>query len=305
MLAARYSPTATRSLLVLASDPERRDEKGRTALMHFFLGAFKGRSIRILKYLLDAGADSQAADLHKTTVLGYWAHRVLRQKLASLYAGSNSYNKAFHLMASVGPLSQREVLIQELKSLEIPLVVAARLGNAELCWALLASGAHPDKHGVPKNSSIGRNSGSEASDLEDLAWNPLMVALHAKAYVTSAVLLAYGADAGFQVPARKRTKYNKYRLLNGQLTPLHIAVGVDGRDGWYSHIPNISLTRSERHTCAFNAATHPDHPVTAISGMEMRSKRQKADYAKFRAREYDVPSSDVSDLLAIMRLFCG
>lgn len=303
MHAVRYSATATKTLLEKRANLESRDSKGRTALMHFFLGAFNGRSVRILKHLLDAGADSLAFNSENNTVLGYWSHTVLRKELSDIYAGSNSYNKAFHQLASAGPLSRRDILVQHLADLKVPLVVAARLGNAELCWALLESGVHPDKHGVPKGSPMGFNSGSEANDLEDLAWNPVLVALHAKAYVTTAVLFSYGADVGYQVPKRKRTKYNKYRLGNGLLTPLHLAVAVQGSEGWHARSPSILLSTGERQSCLFSAATHPDHPVKKKSPREMISKRQRKTNAKVRARVDDVPSSDVSDISQDIKAF--
>lgn len=270
--------------------------------MHFFVGAFDGRSVRILKHLLDAGADSLAFDSEKNTVLGYWAHALLRQRLSDFYAGPNSYSKAFHQLASAGPLSRRDILVQHLADLKIPLVVAARLGNAELCWALLESGVHPDKHGVSKGSPLRVNLGGVAFDLEEFAWNPVLVALHARAYVTTAVLFAYGADVGYQAPKRKRAKHLKHHLGNGLLTPLHLAAGVqDGKDR-YSCSPSIFLSNGAHLGCSFRAATHPDHPVQKKSFREV-VKRQRERYAKLFATEYEVPSSDVSDVSEDIKAF--
>ena len=83
---------------------------------------------------------------------------------------------------------------------KVPLVVAARLGNAELCWALMDSGVHADEPGVLQDSFMAHNCESESDDLEGIAWNPVMVALRAEAYVTTAILFAYGADVGFEAP---------------------------------------------------------------------------------------------------------
>ncbi|POR35726.1 Uncharacterized protein TPAR_04084 [Tolypocladium paradoxum] len=273
MFAVRDSPTATKTLLDEGAEPDKRDDRGRTALMHFFLGNFNGRSISILKHLLHAGADSQASNSSGKTVLGYWARRVTSTAMSNLYAGSNSYNKVFHMLASLGALSQRDALVQELTSLHVPLVVASRLGNAQLCWALLDTGTNPDKHGIAATSPLGRNDGSEANDLEDLAWNPVLVALWAKAYVTAAILLAYGADVGFRVPKRKRTKYNEYGVKKVGITPLHLAVGGDDRGDWYG--TDVVL-------CG----------VSKRSALEMLAKQQKEGYEEFRARENDVESSD-------------
>lgn len=293
MLAVKDSPTATKTLLDEGAEPGKRDFRGRTALAHFFLDGFNGRSISTLKHLLNAGADSQVSDSSGKTVLGYWARRVTSKAMSDLYAGSNSYNKAFHALASLGALSQRDSLVQELTNLNVPLVVASRLGNAQLCWALLDAGANPDKHGISASSPLGKNDGSEATDLEDLAWNPLMVALWAKAYVTAAILLAHGANVGFQIPRRKRTKYNKYSVRKVGLTPLHLAVGGNNRDNWNGTDVVLSSGGLSKG-CAFGAAAHPHHPVAKQSGLEMLARRQKEDYQKFRAREYDVESSDVT-----------
>ncbi|KAK1965503.1 ankyrin [Colletotrichum sublineola] len=59
-----------------------------------------------------------------------------------------------------------------------------------------------------------------------------MIALWAKAYVTAAILLTYGADVGFQVPERKRTKHNKCSFKFVGMTLLHLAVGGVSSDDW-------------------------------------------------------------------------
>jgi ankyrin repeat protein len=290
MMAVSTSQTATQALLEEGADPEQRDKRGRTALMHFFMLNFNGRAISILRHLLKAGADSRAADSSGRTVLGYWARRVTGTGLSSLYAGTNSYNKAFHALSSIGALSHRDTLTQEMTSLDVPLVVASRLGNARLCWALLDAGADPNKHGIPKKSPLGVNDGSEASALENLAWNPLMVALFTKAYVTAAILLAYGADIGFRLPARKRTRYNSNELKREGLTPLHLVVG---KAGWVNDVV-LNSPGWAKVNCAFEAATRPDHPVLKDSSLEALGNLQKKQYAAFREREYEVASSDVS-----------
>ena len=301
MLAARYSATATKDLLAEQADPAQRDEKGRTALMHIFVKGFNGRPVRILKYLLDSGADSLALDSRNRTVLGYWAYPLLRQDLRLLYPGSNSFNKAFHQLASNGPLSRRDVLIKQLASLKIPLVIAACLGNAELCWALMDSGAHPDEHGVPKDSPIGHDSGSLSMELEDIAWNPVMVALHSKAYTTAAIILAYGANVDFQTPKPKRTRYSKYRLATVGMTPLHIAIRGDSN---YNSHQSISLGRSGINTCAFSVATHPDHLVSGVSGMEILAKSETQRLAELEDMDDNVPSSEVSKTCKLQMLCC-
>lgn len=305
MFAVTDSPTATETLLAEGAEPDRRDDRGRTALMHFFVGGFNGRPVSILKQLLHAGAHSQESDTSGKTVLGYWARRVTGTSMSSLYAGSNSYNKAFSVLASLGALSQRDVLIQELTSLNVPLVVASRLGNAQLCWALLDTGANPDKHGISTTSPLGRRDGSEASDLEDLAWNPVLVALSAKAYVTTAILLAYGADVCFQVPKRKRTKFNKYRIRKVGLTALHLGVGVGGTDhGNWNNTGIVLSSGGLSEGCAFGAAGRPSHPVSKRSPLEMLAKMQQENYAKVRARREDVESSDVTTRLHIILASC-
>ncbi|KAF3801947.1 hypothetical protein GCG54_00015169 [Colletotrichum gloeosporioides] len=292
MLAVRESPTATRVLLDEGADPDKRDGTGRTALMHYFLSGFNGRPNSTSNYLLQAGSDSLAADSRGRTVLGYWARRVTNKQLADLYPGTNSYNKAFHALATFGSLSEREAMVRELAKEEVPLVVASRLGNAQLCWALLEVGANPDKHGVSMTSPLGTNSGSVSWELEDLAWNPVLIALWTKAYVTTAILLAYGADIKFQVPTRRRTKWNKHRVQKAGITPLHLVIGGNDRYTWMSN-SQLALTSGGRSEgCAFGAATNPDYPVTHRSAMEFLAKHQMNHWAKHRARENAEASSD-------------
>ncbi|KAH0433752.1 hypothetical protein CcaCcLH18_05739 [Colletotrichum camelliae] len=292
MLAVRESPTATRALLDEGAELDKRDGSGRTALMHYFLSGFNGRANSTLNYLLQAGSDSLAADSTGRTVLGYWARRVTNKQLADLYPGTNSYNKAFHALATFGSLSEREVMVRELAKEDLPLVVASRLGNAQLCWALLEGGANPDTHGVPLTSPLGRNSGSVSWELEDLAWNPVLVALWSKAYVTTAVLLAYGANVKFQVPTRQRTKWNKFRLGKAGITPLHLVIGGNDRHAWGGDNRLALSSGGQSEGCAFGAATNPDYLVTHRSAMEFLAKYQMNHWARHRARENAEASSD-------------
>ncbi|TDZ16636.1 Ankyrin-1 [Colletotrichum orbiculare MAFF 240422] len=291
MLAVKCSATATETLLSEGADPDKGDDRGRTPLMHFFRGQLAGRSITILQLLLKSRADVRAADSSGKTVLGYWANRITNNSLSNLYPGSNFYNKAFNELASLGALSERNVLVKELTSLDVPLVVAARLGNARLCWALLDTGANPDKHGITADSPLGWNSGSVSSNLEDLAWNPVMVALQAKAYVTTAILLAYGANLTFELPKRRRARFNKFRIRISGLTPLHLAVGGNERHGWSSTEIGLSSGGYSKG-CSFAAVANPDYPVSKMSPMEMLAKRQNEDHARYRAEEFKSESSD-------------
>ncbi|KAH9232421.1 hypothetical protein K456DRAFT_382969 [Colletotrichum gloeosporioides 23] len=292
MLAVRESPTATRALLDEGAKPDKRDGNGRTALMHYFLSGFNGRATSTLNYLLQAGSDSLAADSSGRTVLSYWARRVTNKQLSYLYPGTNSYNKAFHALATFCSLSERDVMVRELAKEVMPLVVAARLGNAQLCWALLEGGANPDKHGVPMKSQLSENSGSVSSDLEDLVWNPVLVALWTKAYVTTAILLAYGANVKFQVPTRKRTKWNRWRVKKSGITPLHLVVGGNDRYTWDGDSKLALSSGGQDEGCAFGAATNPDYPVTHRSAMEFLAKHQMDHWARHRARENAEASSD-------------
>ncbi|KAJ4002765.1 hypothetical protein NW752_009417 [Fusarium irregulare] len=288
MLAARYSATATKVLLAERVDLEKRDEKGRTALMHFFGRGFNGRPIAILKCLLDAGADSLAVDLQNRTTLGYWADALLCNKLTNLYAGSNSLNKAFHHLASSGPLSRRTVLIEQLASVEIPLVYAARLGNAELCWALLDSGVHPEGDARHLEEAYR----TEWMDLKDIGSNPVMNAMHGKAYVTAAIILAYGADVNFQVPEQKTMRRSKYRFASLGMMPLHIAIQGGGSYRGYDSYQYISLGAGGLSSCAFTVATHSDHPVERVWESGILARIEKRRQAELQEMDDNAPSSD-------------
>ncbi|ETS81530.1 hypothetical protein PFICI_06532 [Pestalotiopsis fici W106-1] len=261
MLAVRTSATATKILLEKGAAPDTQDQDGRTALMHYFCdGLAAAKSTSALKYLLEAGADSRICDLSGQTVLGHWARSVARKGLFDVSSGSSSFNRAFHELTTIGALSQRHILKQELSTLNVPLAVAARLGNARLCWALLDAGANPDKHGIDAHSPLGQQgSGSnKTDDLADLAWNPLLVALYFKAYTTAAILLQYKANVAFQVPDRKRTRYNKYHVKMAGCTALHVAV-TDTDDNFELLELDRRRLCTETFGCIFKSAALPDN----------------------------------------------
>ncbi|TDZ60849.1 Ankyrin repeat and SOCS box protein 2 [Colletotrichum trifolii] len=141
------------------------------------------------------------------------------------------------------------------------------------------------------SNPLGWNSGSVSSNLEDLAWNPVMVALQAKAYVTTAILLAYGANLTFELPKRRRARFNKFRIRISGLTPLHLAVGGNDRHGWSSTEIGLSSGGYSKG-CSFAAVANPDYPVSKMSPMEMLAKRQNEDHARYRAEEFKSESSD-------------
>ncbi|KAL1592372.1 hypothetical protein SLS60_011451 [Paraconiothyrium brasiliense] len=287
MLAVQSSQTATQGLIKAGADVEQADRWGRTALMHFFCGSFTGRSSKTLKHLLDAGADSSASDTAGHTVLHYWVRQVFAMDLASLYPGFNRFNKSFEELTNIGALSDDDTLIRELTPLEFPLAAAVRLGNTKLCGALCMAGANPDKHGLTTKTRLPENNGTEAMNLEDLNWKPLLVALMHKAYTTAAIVLAYGADVTFKTPLRKRTKYNKHRVKDCGTTALHVAVRNQSKDYGGS---SISLSTGSSSGCTFLAVGHPDFKISKVSpDMQLLkitvSNWKKGDWYKKRFKD--------------------
>ncbi|KAJ4291841.1 hypothetical protein N0V90_009737 [Kalmusia sp. IMI 367209] len=275
MLALQSSPTATKALLDAGADVERKDRWGRTPLIYFFCGAFNGRPTSILKHILNARANNLSSDASGHTVLHYWARQLLAMEMGSLYAGFNSYNKAFDILTSTGALSDDNILIQELTPLKIPLSAAARLCNTKLCWALLKTGADPNKHGLYIETSLIQQNGSESMDLADLNWKPLMIALQSRAYTTTALLIAYGADVTYKTPTRKRTKFGKYRMKKWGLTPLHLAVG--GSIRYHSYEVGLNTGGLSRG-CSFRAVGNPEHKIEKASPMSTLAKHQERTY---------------------------
>lgn len=289
-IALKGSRTATKALLDAGADVECKDRWGRTPLMHFLSGQFNGRPPAILKQLIDAGADTLAIDTAGHTVLQYWERQVLAMDLGSLYAGYTSFNKGFDILTSAGALSDNDVLVRELALTKVPLAAAVRMCNAKLCWALLRAGADPNKHGLFSQSRLIEQNGTEADEVADLSWKPLMIALQSGAYTTAAILLAHGADVTFQTPTRRRTKYNKYRRWG--LTPLYVAVGGCVRHASY----DTGLNTGGSGECSFKAVGNPEHKIMKKSGLYELARIQMDSYKKTETyqQQYKDVSSDVS-----------
>lgn len=267
------SPTAIRVLLEQGADVDQRDPQGRSAIMHFLRGKyFASKHPSILRHLLHSGANSRASDNSGNSALSYWGCRITSTELSSLNTGFNAYNQSFHAIANIGPLSQPKLLSQELNGLMIPLVVAARLGNAQMCLGLLTAGINPNEHGIPARSPLTRNSGSESMYLEDLEWNPLMVALSSGAYVTATLLIEYGANLAFQTARRKRTRFNKYRMSQEEITPLHVIIASRPGDGYRMSMSRLNdYMRSK--PCVLPPITQVDNPFSNESELEDNQKQ--------------------------------
>ena len=285
---SRWSPTIVKALLEQGAKVDLRDNRGRTALMHFFGSGFIGRPVRILRNILTAGADPKVLDVAGKSVLDYFARLITAVQLANLYPGFNSYNRAFHALANDSSLSEQD-LCHELKRLRIPLVVAARLGNAQVCSLMLAAGANPDEHGMKEPSRMTYNSGTVSSDLKALDWNPLLVALSSKAYVTAALLIEGGANVKYQTRKRTRTKFNRSYVVEAARTPLHIAVGAHRS---YQRADLHVGPSSKSKGCSFRAAANLRYEVDRMTGLEKLTEFQRRNHRDSKDEGEEV--SDVS-----------
>uniref|UniRef100_A0A8H7N0K0 NACHT domain-containing protein n=1 Tax=Bionectria ochroleuca TaxID=29856 RepID=A0A8H7N0K0_BIOOC len=214
----RSSGTAIKRILDRGAAPDQQDEKGRTALMYFFFDGeeFVDKDTSILKHLLHAGANPLALDMSGNSALSYWATTTASVNLDYLSAGFNTYNKSFHALANYGSLSFQD-LAAELNRVKVPLVIASRLGNAQLCSALLAGGADPNQKGDAYASFFrGRRGNDPDEEPEEnestVEWNPLLTALQCRAYKTAAMLIEHGADINFELRKRKRRRHNRYNF---------------------------------------------------------------------------------------------
>lgn len=296
MLAVKSFPTATEGLIRAGANIEQADQWGRTSLMHFFHGDFTGRSPKTLMHLLNAGADSSAHDAAGHSILDFWVRQVSEMDLSSLYPGFNRFNKSFHALTSTGELADDVALSRALFATEFPLAAAARLGNTKLCWALCMAGADPNKHGLTTKTRLPENSGSESSELQELSWRPLLIALMHAAYTTAAILLSYGADVMFKTPPRQRTKYNKYSVKTCGTTALHVAVRSQSLD----HVGSrMSLNTGCLSDCTFAVVGHPERRISkenTVMRLAEYSRKSREESDSYKQRFKD-ESSDVGFLI--------
>jgi hypothetical protein len=206
--------------------------------------------------------------------------------LASLYPGYNRFNKSFDVLTRIGALSDDDAMIRALAPIELPLSAAVRLGNIKLCWTICKAGADPNKHGLTTKTRLPENSGSEASQLVDLNWKPLLMALMHSAYTTATILLAYGADVTSKTPPRKRTKYNKYSIKNCGTTALHVV--VQDRSENHSGV-SISLNTGANSSCPFCAVGHPEHGTLKDSELSKLTRFPIEQWQKTESYKKRVP----------------
>ena len=275
MLSVQTSQTITRFLLEASATVDQRDSQGRTALMHFFIGAdsmdyrYLQRRTSILNCLLIAGADASLCDNNGVTAVVYWAKQLLAWPLSYVYAGYNAHNMNFHALDTIGILAVKDAMAECLKPLHVPLAVAARLGNAKLCKYLLANGASANEHGIDPQSNLARNDGSEATALEEMSWNPLMIAISSRAYVTAALLIEHDADVNIKIDGGKLQSYNMHKAGT---TVLHCLVAGGGKL-WY--ISDMCMaTGGASVGCSFEPVGRPDHAVSTMSIWERLAQFQ-------------------------------
>lgn len=267
MLSVQFSSARTRLLLEEGAMVDQRDGHARTALMHFFLGSnYPSKRQTILKNLLLSGADARLFDTSGTTAVGYWAQQLTSQSLSHLYTGYNAHNINFHVLDTCGILARANSMAECLKPLHVPLVAAAKLGNAELCRCLLSGGASANEPGIDDQSPMTVNNGSDSFGLEEMSWNPLMVAIYSKAYTTAGLLLEHGANVNFRISKPKNT--NKWNVRKIGTTPLHFVVG-----GCSSQEPGMYMaTSTGSGGCMFELAGHPEMTVLQVSIWERMSR---------------------------------
>lgn len=141
------SPTTVKALLEEGAQVDQQDSRGRTALMHVFCTGFSQRSARMLRNILAAGADPMKLDANGSHAIYYYLRQLTLTNVSDVYSGYNAYNCAFDALANHSSLSQQD-LIEELGRSKVPLVVAAKLGNAQMCWYLLIAGASLNEYGL-------------------------------------------------------------------------------------------------------------------------------------------------------------
>ncbi|CAG9984238.1 unnamed protein product [Clonostachys byssicola] len=282
----RSSGTAIKRILDHGAAPDKIDEKGRTALMYFFFDGeeFVDKDTSILKHLLHAGASPLTLDMSGNSALSYWAVTTASVNLDYLSAGFNTYNKSFHALANYGTLSFQN-LAAELNRIKVPLVIASRLGNVQLCSALLAGGADPNQKGDAYASFFrglrGNNPDEEPEENEStVEWNPLLTALQCRAYKTAAMLIDHGADINFELQKRKRRRHNYYYFVQGGGTPLHLAIA--GREkNWASvrNRPNLSRDGGDNQACFFRGAVshERDEALKMLVLMQMQYYKDPRD----------------------------
>ncbi|CAH0055488.1 unnamed protein product [Clonostachys solani] len=261
----RSSGTAIKRILDHGAAPDQQDEKGRTALMYFFFDSdeFVDKDTSILKHLLHAGASPLTMDRSGNSALSYWAATTATVNLDYLSAGFNTYNKSFHALANNGSVSFQDLAV-ELNRIKVPLVIASRLGNAQLCSALLAGGADPNQKDEAYTSFFRRHrekdSDKEPEENEStVEWNPLLTALQCRAYKTAAILIEHGADINFELKKRKRRRHNRYIFVQGGGTPLHLAIAARDRD-WVGTSNRLSLSHGggDNKACFFRGGVSHD-----------------------------------------------
>ncbi|VUC31542.1 unnamed protein product [Clonostachys rosea] len=281
----RSSGTAIKRVLDHCAAPDQQDEKGRTALMYFFFDGdeFVDKDTSILKHLLHAGANPLTLDMSGNSALSYWAATTSSVNLDYLSAGFNTYNKSFHALANAGSLTFQD-LAAELNRIKVPLVIASRLGNAQLCSALLAGGADPNENGETYASFFRRHK-KEDSDKEPeenestVEWNPLLTALQCRAFKTAAMLIEHGADINFELTKRKRRRHNRYVFVQGGGTPLHLAIAARDKD-WVGTYNRLSLSQgADRKVCFFRGGVSHDADASleALVRMQMQYYKNPRD----------------------------
>ncbi|KAF7541242.1 hypothetical protein G7054_g684 [Neopestalotiopsis clavispora] len=265
MLAVKSSATATKTLLDEGADPQKRDNDGRTALMHCLRDAFftSQQPFSTLEHLLEAGADNRACDSSGLTVLGYWAQSVTSfGGLRLMESRYNRYNKAFRALTATGAFLQQDTLVRELSTLNVPLAIAAKLGNAQLCLALLLGGANPEKLGTHDHCPWHVR---HIFTRTDFPLTPLLLALSSKAYATAAVLLQYNADIKYQIPEPRNWSSSNGEVTDWNTTGFTVLHAVVTQDLHFSVKESLIINienRDQPRNCLFRAAARPDHSLS-------------------------------------------
>lgn len=278
-------------LLVEALDPDTRDRSGQTLLHR----AIRRRNVKMVKLLIEHGADVNAKDAQGDTPLDVAVNYIRNKEIVDLLM-SKGAQKTKDLKPPTEPIISEEQLLQEIRNLDVgseEINKKSILDRTRLHWAA--------RYGYQRAVELLFDKGANANVTDDALLTPLHIAVMHSELEIAKIIAEHGADINAKdeightalhyavMTHSKNVELAELLIDSGAKidipgpadeTPLHMSVGIGD-----IHLTHLFLTKGADVNARNKSGATPLHRAAASGRKEIAELLIKKG-ADINARDY-------------------